>query len=133
MPSLGRKAYYVTFTDNYLHFTKLTPLRTKDQMLDAYTSFASWAHTQHSVQVKRLQSDRGGEYTSDAFSKFLAREGTERCLTTHNTPQHNGVAESLNRHLMERVHALLIQADLPKFLWAEAVQFVVWLKNHSLT
>ena len=34
---------------------------------------------------------------------------------------------------MERVRALLIQADLPKFLWAEAVQFVVWLKNRSLT
>ena len=34
---------------------------------------------------------------------------------------------------MEHVHALLIQADLPKFLWAEAVQFVVWLKNCSLT
>ena len=133
VPSLGGRAYYVTFTDDYSRFTKLTPLRTKDQTLEAYKSFASWAHTQHGVKVKRLRSDRGGEYTGDAFSKFLAGEGTERRLTTHDTPQHNGVAESLNRRLMERVRAVIIQADLPKSLWAEAAQFVIWLKNRSLT
>ena len=133
VPSLGGRAHYVTFTDDYSRFTRLTPLRTKDQTLDAYKSFASWAHTQHGVKIKRFHTDRGGEYTGDAFTKFLEGEGTERRLTTHDTPQHNGVAEALNRRLMERVQALLIQADLPKFLWAEAVQFVVWLKNRSLT
>jgi hypothetical protein len=31
VPSLGGRAYYVTFTDDYSRFTKLTPLRSKDQ------------------------------------------------------------------------------------------------------
>src|SRR6266566_2490507 len=34
---------------------------------------------------------------------------------------------------MECVCAFLIQADLPKFLWAEAAQFIIWLKNRSTT
>jgi hypothetical protein len=50
----------------------------------------------------------------------------------HNTPQHNGVAESLNHCLMKHVHAFLIQAALPKLLWAEVAHFVIWLKNHSI-
>ena len=131
--SLGGRAYYVTFTDDYSRYTTLTPLRTKDETLDAYKTFAAWARTQHGVKIKRLRSDRGGEFTGNDFTKFLNAEGTERRLTTHDTPQHNGVAESLNRRLMERVRAFRIQADLPKFLWVEAARFVVWLKNRSLT
>jgi hypothetical protein len=50
-----------------------------------------------------------------------------------DTPQHNGIAESLNRRLLERVHAMLHQAELPKNLWAEAIQFAVWLKNRAST
>jgi hypothetical protein len=34
-----------------------------------------------------LCSDRGGEYTSNEFTKFLQSQGTERCLTTHDMPQ----------------------------------------------
>jgi hypothetical protein len=52
---------------------------------------------------------------------------------TADTPQHNGVAESLNRRLMERTRAILHHADLPKYLWAEAIQFAVWLKNRTST
>jgi len=51
----------------------------------------------------------------------------------HDTPQHNGVAESLNRRIMERVQAFLAQSGLPNFLWAEAAQFIVWLKNRTPT
>ena len=131
--SLGGRRYYITFTDDHSRFTRLTLLRTKDEALDAYKTFASWAETQHNVRVKRLRSDRGGEYTGDNFTKFLNEQGTERRLTTHDTPQHNGVAESLNRRLLERVRAILHHSALPKSLWGEAIHFAVWLKNRTST
>jgi len=34
---------------------------------------------------------------------------------------------------MERAHAILHQANLPKTLWAEAVLHAVWLKNCTST
>jgi len=74
-----------------------------------------------------------GEYTGGEFTEFLKEQGTERRLTTHDRPQHNGVAESLNRCLVERVHTVLHQSGLPKTLWAEALHFVVWVKNRTLT
>jgi hypothetical protein len=131
--SLGGRKYYVTFTDDYSRYSWIQPLHTKDETFGAYKTFAAWAKTQHGVRVKRLRSDRGGEYTGRKFSAFLQKQGTERRLTTHGTPQHNGVAESLNRRLFDRVRAMLHQADLPKNLWAEAVQFATWLKNRTST
>ena len=131
--TMGGRRYYVTFTDDYSRYTSLTVIRTKDETLEAYKQYAAWMYMQHGVRIKRLRSDRGGEYTGTAFSKFLGEQGTERRLTTHDTPQHNGVAESLNRRLIERVRALMIQSGLQKSLWAEAIQYVVWLKNRTTT
>jgi len=131
--SLGGRKYYIMFTDNHTHFTRLTILFTKDGTLDMYKGFAAWASTQHSMRIKHLHSDHGGEYTGSEFSQFLKEQGTERHLTTHNTLQHNRVMESLNRCLVEQVHALLHQSGLPNTLWAEALHFIIWVKNHTLT
>jgi len=57
----------------------------------------------------------------------------ERCLTTHDTPQHNGIAESLNCRLLEQVQAILNHSGLPKTLWAKALHFAIWLKNCTST
>jgi hypothetical protein len=131
--SLGRRLYYVMFTDNFTRYTCIDILRTKDQTLGAYKAFAALARTQHGAKIKTLRSDRGGEYTGRAFTQFLQEEGTERRLTTHDTLQHNRIAESLNRRLLERVWAILHHSDLLKNLWAEALHFAVWLKNHTST
>ncbi len=120
----------MTFTDDHTRFTRLMLLKSKDEMLEVYKSFAVWAQTQHGV---RLRSDRRGEYMGKAFTKFLKSQGTERRLTTHDTPQHNRVVESLNRRLVEHIHAILYRADLPKSLWGEAAHFIIWLKNRITT
>jgi hypothetical protein len=89
--------------------------------------------TQHSIKIKCLRSDHGGEYTSGDFTKFLQEQGMERRLTTHDTPQHNGMVESLNRRLLKHVCTMLHYAQLPKNLWGEAIMFAVWLKNCTST
>ena len=71
--------------------------------------------------------------SSPSSSRSKALNAASLGLTTHDTPQHNGVAESLNRRLMERVRALLHRSGLPPELWAEALQFIVWVKNRTLT
>jgi len=132
-PSMGGRRYYVTFTDDHSCYSSLTVLRTKDEMLEAYKAYAVWMYTQHGVWIKRLWSDRRGEYTGNKFTKFLAEQGMERRLTTHDTLQHNRVAELLNWCIMECVHACLIQSRLPKSLWVEAANFIIWVKNRTTT
>ena len=83
--SLGGRRYYITFTNDATRYTVANVLHTKDEALNAYKTFATWVQTQHGVKIKALRSDRGGEFTSHAFTKFLQQEGTERRLTTHDT------------------------------------------------
>ena len=90
-----------------------------------------WANMQFNAKIKRLRSDRGGGFLGEQFSCHLRANGTERKLTVHDTPEHNGVAERLNRTLIERVRAVLHVSSLPKLLWGEAIIHMVWLKNRT--
>ncbi len=49
------------------------------------------------------------------------------------TPELNGVAERLNRTLIESARSMLLDAKLPKSYWAEAVSTATYLKNRSPT
>src|SRR6266702_1065200 len=114
--------YFVTFTDDATRYTVTYILRTKAKALGAYKAFEAWALAQqHYATIKVLRSDRGGEYLSEAFNHHLQSAGTVRRLTVHDTPQLNGVAERLNRTLVERIRAFTHSSSLPKFLWGEAL------------
>ena len=95
--------YYMSFTDDFTQFTKLYLLKLKSDTFDSYQAYEAWLSTQHNTKIKRLRSDCGGEYMSEEFTKYLKSKGTECCVTVHDTPEHNGVAERLNQMLAERV------------------------------
>jgi transposase InsO family protein len=94
------------FTNDFSCHTWLIAMHMKDKTLAAYKAYAAWLLTQHGAKIKRLHSDHGGEYTGEVFSRFLAEQGTKQRLTMHDTPQHNGVAESLNHHLCKTPEGL---------------------------
>ena len=128
------RRYFVTFTDDATWYTTTFLLHTKDEALEAYKMFEAWAVTQHHCQaIKVLRSDRGGEYLSEVFNQHLQKAGTVRKLTTHDTPQLNGIAEHLNRTLLERIRAFTHTSSLPKSLWGEALRQATWLKNRTAT
>ena len=131
--SINHKRYYVSFTDDYSRYTNLYFLHSKDETFHAYRIYKAWLSNQHKARIKSLCTDRGGEYLSNEFSAYLRKAGTVRRLTVHDTPEHNGVAERLNRTLLEKVRAMLHDSDLPKFLWAEATAHAVYLKNRTWT
>ena len=111
----------------------LCTLRQKSETFLAYQQFEAWLNRQLATKIRMLHSDRGGEYTGNEFVLYLKRQGMVQRLTVHNTPQHNGIAERLNRTILERIRALLHASGLPKFLWGEAAHHVIWLKNRTPT
>jgi Reverse transcriptase (RNA-dependent DNA polymerase)/GAG-pre-integrase domain len=131
--SINHKLYYISFTDDHSRFTKIYFLYTRDESYESYRSYEAWLSTQKNAKIKCLCTDRGGEYLGNEFSAHLRSAGTIRRLTVHDTPEHNGVSERLNRTIMEKVHAMLHDSGLPKFLWAEAVAHAVYIKNRTWT
>ncbi|KAG8501480.1 hypothetical protein CXB51_003989 [Gossypium anomalum] len=80
---------------------------------------------------KYLRTDNGLEFCSDEFNRLCKSEGTVRHLTVRHTPQQNGVAERMNRTIMEKVRCMLSNANLPKSFWAEAASTACFLINRS--
>ena len=66
---------------------------------------------------------------SSEFQNFLKIEGVRHELTVPKTPQQNGVAERLNKTLVE---SMLIQANLPQKFGVEALNTTVYLPNRIL-
>ncbi len=72
-------------------------------------------------RLKALRTDNGGEYLSTEFKNYLAENGIEHQLTVAYTPQQNGVAEWMNRTLVDLVRSMLHSKGPAKRFWAEAL------------
>ena len=65
--------------------------------------------------------DNAREFILSEFQESLDSEGIILEMTSPYLPSQNGVAERLNRTLIERARAMIINSGLPKFLWEEAI------------
>ena len=79
--------------------------------------------------LKALRSDNGGEYTSLEFESYLKEEGIVHQITIPKSPQQNGVAERLNRTVMNMVRSMLAVYKMPQCFWAEDLNTAVYLRN----
>ncbi|OJT06657.1 Retrovirus-related Pol polyprotein from transposon TNT 1-94 [Trametes pubescens] len=96
------KEYFITFLDDHADEAFVSLMRTKSEALSRCRAYEAWVKSHCGVQeIKTIQSDHGGEYTSHEFVEHLEKHGTTRRLT------------------------------LPKFLWGEAVLHTCWLRNRT--
>ena len=58
-------------------------------------------------KIKVLRTDNGGEFCKKEIEEFYKKCGLAQQKTTPYTPQQNGVAERMNRTLMEKARIML--------------------------
>ena len=85
-----------------------------DEVLEIFVKWKKLVETQTGRKIKVLRSDNGGQYTSDPFLQVCQSEGIKRHFTVRHTSQLNGVAERINRTLLEKVWCMLSNANLDK-------------------
>ena len=132
-PSLGGEEYFLTFIDDYTHYTRVYVLKQKSEVFDKFLKWKALVENQSGHKLKVLRTNRGGEYTSTEFEKFLQSAGVCHEMTVPKTPEQNGVAERMNPTLLESVQSMLSGANLPHKFWAEAVSTAVYIRNRSPT
>ena len=81
---------------------------------------------QSGKKLKCIRSDNGGMYRGP-FDVYCRQHG----IRHEKTPQLNGLAERMNRTLVERVTCMLSEAKLPKHFWGEALLAAVHVINLS--
>lgn len=98
---LGGKHWFVSFIDDFSRRVWVYVMRQKSDVLEIFVRWKKVVENQTDRKIKVLRSDNGGEYTSDPFHKVCQDEGIKRHFTVRETPQQNGVAERMNRTLLE--------------------------------
>ncbi|BBG97487.1 transposable element gene [Prunus dulcis] len=130
--SIGGKHYFVTFIDDHSRKVWVYFLKHKSEVFEAFKRWKAMVENETGLKIKRLRTDNGGEYEDTRFKKFCYEQGIRMERTVPGTPQHNGVAERMNRTLTERARSIRIQSGLPKQFWAEAVNTAAYLINRPI-
>lgn len=130
--SLGGARYFLVFIDDYSRKVFVSFLREKSFVAESFRSFKATMENQVGRRIKRLRSDNGTEFVNKAMERICADAGIIHEKTVPYTPQQNGIAERMNRTLVERARCMLSDSDLNKKLWAEAVHHAAYLINRSV-
>ena len=108
-------------------------LKTKDQVFEKFVKWKALVENASGQKLKILCTDNGGEYTAIKLTAYIKNDGVRHEFTVPKTPQQNGVAKKMNRTLVETVHSMLSDENLPKKFWPEAFSTAVYLHNRSPT
>ncbi|CAI7848008.1 unnamed protein product [Closterium sp. NIES-54] len=136
LPVQGHKGewYFLTIVDDWSRLMWAYPLKQKDHA--ASTIKEDWlpfVEKQAECVVKRIRTDRGGEFLGAEMTACLKKQGIQRELTTAYSPQSNGVAEQANRTILETARALLIESGVGNSMWPHAVWHATVAGNRVLT
>ena len=72
---IGGSYYFVTFVDDFSRRVWVYTMRSKDEVLEIFVKLKKLVETQTGRKIKELQSDNGGEYTSNPFLQVCQNEG----------------------------------------------------------
>ena len=106
-------------------------LKRKDEVFQRFVEWKAMVENGGGGKLKVLRSESDGEYTAKRFQEYLKAEGVRHEVTVPKTSRQNGVAERLNRTLMEMVRTMLIESNLDQRFWGEAMSTAVYLRNRS--
>ena len=125
---LEDELYVVTALDDFSGYAETILTRTKAEAASALVNLlVRWQRTT-GRKLKTLRTDQGTEFLG-VLSDYCTRKGISRQTSTVYTPEQNGRAERLNRTLIERSRALLLEHNLPKLVWSEAMVTASYLRN----
>lgn len=131
--SLSNKRYLITFIDDHTRKIWVQFIAEKSEALMAFKRFKVLTEKEVGESICCLRTDRGGEFNSQEFKQFCEDHGISRQLTAAYTPQQNGVAERKNRAIMNMARSMLVEREVPREFWPEAVNWTVFLLNRSPT
>lgn len=128
--SIGGNRYFVTFIDDFTRKVFIYAMKNKNRVLEHFKDFKIYVENQTECRIKILRSDNGGEYVNELFYQFCQDHGIEHQKSAPYSPQQNGLAERMNRTLLDRVRCMLLDSGLSRGFWAEAIQYASIIINN---
>ena len=104
-------------------------MKTRAGLFSIFQKFHVEIRTQFNTSICILRSDKAKEYFSTSLSSFMSSHEILRQPSCSYTPQHNGVTERKNRHLVETTRTILLHHKVPQRFWGDAILGVLYGSN----
>lgn len=127
----GGSRYFLSIIDDFSRMLWAYVLKSKDNAFETFKTWKSMVENQKGRSVKVIRIDNGLEFCNREFDQMCKDGGIIRHLTTPENPKQNGVAERMNRTLLEKVRCKLFHAQLPKTFWGEAIAAAAHVLNKT--
>nr|GFA80066.1 retrovirus-related Pol polyprotein from transposon TNT 1-94 [Tanacetum cinerariifolium] len=98
-------------------------------IVDDYSRF-TWVRLK--VSFCGIRTDNGTKFVNHTLRDYYEEVGISHETSVARSPQQNGVVERRNHTLIEAARTMLIYAQGPLFLWAEAVATACFTQNRSI-
>ncbi|GJX09954.1 retrovirus-related pol polyprotein from transposon TNT 1-94 [Tanacetum coccineum] len=102
--SMSGCRYFLSIVDDYSRRVWVHFLRHKNEVSDKFKS-GTVVKNQIGRKLKKLRTDNGLDFCNQEFNNLCKESGIARHLTVVGTPQHNGLAERMNRTLLNKVRS----------------------------
>lgn len=129
----SKKRYILVLIDDYSRYMWSILLSEKGETFEKFKLFKAIVEKEKGATIGMFRSDRGGEFTSNAFLSYCESNGIIRQLTAPYSPQQNGVVERRNRTLLGMTRSILKHMEVPNYLWGEAVRHATYIINRVTT
>jgi transposase InsO family protein len=125
--------FFMTFIDDYTWRSVIKFLKTKGEVAEKVKDYIAWMERQTTYMPRHFRLDNRKEYLSNELISWCQSKGIVMELTAPHSPQQNKIAERYNRTLLDLTCAMLKAKNLPKVLWATAVDNAAYVQNRAYT
>ena len=135
--SIGGNRYFMTFIDDATSYSWVYFLRHKSEAAATFQKFdretSIFFRPRSSNIVRIWRTDNAKEFLCKEIQQFCSEHGIVHQTSIPYNPEQMGMAERLNRTLMESSESMRFHSGHAKSFWAEAVCTANYLRNRSPT
>lgn len=129
--SLGGARYFLLIKDDYSCYKTVYFLKNKSETANKINEFIKMTKNTPGHVIQNIRSDNGTEFVNSTVKQLLIENGIQHQTSVAYTPEQNGCAEREMRTVVEAARTMLLENNLNKCLWAEAVNTAIFTTNRT--
>ena len=128
-PSLNGSKLALVIKDEESSFRSVYFQRFKSESCENLEKFIKYTEKVTGNKVKIVRTDNGKEFIDMRVKTLFENNNITHELSAPYTAEQNGRIERENRTISELTRSMLLDNNLPEFLWAEAMATTVYVLN----
>jgi hypothetical protein len=125
------EAYILTFTCRKTRVVYIYNLKYKTDAIDKLIELNRLLKRQFETSIKGIHLDNAKEFKGSKWDSYTKKEGIYNDYISPYSQEQNGIAERLNRYIIEHLLSIIHEKTIPLYLWPYIVKSIIHIKNRT--